>query len=211
VTGLPARPDFVLEFRKLIQQRRFASFLIGAWLALSIGMDIVQVQNIRAADRLLGAPRLPVLEPMHLMGQEGARLFLRYFAAEQNRWYVEQWEWTQLAIGLCLVLFLVFGRRPPKIAICLCLLMFGVVLAARTVLTPWIDRLALQMDFLPAGTPLPVRLTMLRKVYSIMELVKLGLGLGVAGSLLIRKPADPQMFARESDMEETASRRRLPK
>jgi len=175
-------------------------------------MDVAGFHAARAADRLLGAPSLPALARINVLGHEEARLFLRHFAAEQNRWSVEQWEWTQLGIGLGLVLLLVFGTRPSKIVIGLCLLMFGIVLVDRFGLTPWIVRFGRELDFLPDGTPLPARFTTVRDTYSIMEVVKVSLGLWVAGLLMFRKPADPRMFARESEMEEeAASHRRLPK
>lgn len=170
-------------------------------------MDVVAVQNLRAADRLLGAPTLPAVARINLLGHDEARLLLRHLAAEQNRWYAEQWEWVQLATGLVLILLLVFGSRPPKVAIGLCLVMFLIVLVSRAGLTPWINRVGPQTDFLPAGSQLPGTFATFRSARFIMELVKLALGFGVAGLLLLRKPADPRMFVRESEIEEAATRR----
>ena len=174
-------------------------------------MDIVGVQNVRSADRFLGAPTLQSTEQIHSMGHSAAVLLLRQFASEQTRWYAEQWEWTQLAIGLGLLLLLVFGNRPPKVAIGLCLLMLAIVLIDRLSLTPWMDHLGREVDSLPAGAQLPATFTLLRRAHSIMEVVKLSLGAGMAGLLLLRKPADLRMFARESEMEQGALPRRSAK
>jgi hypothetical protein len=169
-------------------------------------MDVVNIQNVRSVDRFMATPSVPIAERIHAMGHDSARAFLRSFAADQNRWYIDQWEWTQLGTGLALLLLLVFGTRPPKIAIGLCLLMLVIVLIERFGLTPFLDRLGPQPDLPPSRS-----FTTLRTTYSIMEMVKVLLGLGMAGLLLLKKPADPRMFARESEVEEAVTPRRSPK
>src|SRR5262249_41426182 len=75
--------------------RYFACWLLGVWIAGSMFMIMVATQNFRSVDRLLAEPRTaaPIIQQM---GHDAARTFLRYQISEQNRWYFETWEETQL-------------------------------------------------------------------------------------------------------------------
>ncbi len=173
---------------------------MGAWLAAGVLADAYAVRNFRAADRFLSAPALQDVESIHALGRENTRVLLRRFAEKQNRWSYEEWEWAQLGIGLALLLILVFGSRPPVPAILLCLTMLVIVLTQRMGLTAWSGGFSGPADPRP-GVTFP------RQVYSVLEFAKLALGLGVAAILVLRKPADPDMFVRQSEKEEAVRRR----
>ena len=83
----------------------------------------------------------------------------------------------------------------------LCLLMMVVVMIERFALTPNIIRLGRIIDFLPPDPKLPDRLSFgaFHGAYSLLDVLKLALGLIIAGILIIRRQPDPQMFAREAE------------
>jgi hypothetical protein len=187
----------------LVQFRRFAAFLIGAWLAGSLFMDVTAIANFHAVERFLADPGIPSAQLIHSAGHDNTRVLLRRAAGEANGWLFEQWEWIQLATGLALLLVLIFGSRPPKIPIALCLLMMVLVVVERFVLTPNIIRLGRVIDFLPAGPQLPDRVSfgVYHGAYSLVDILKLVCGFAIAGILIIRLRPDPQMFAREAESE----------
>jgi len=169
--------------------RRFAALLLGAWLGGCLLMDMVATQNFRSVDRLLAAPSLGAAERIQALGgHDGARIFLRHQAAEQNRWYFENWERILIALGLALFFVLLFGSVPNKLSLALVLLMFAIVMVMHFFITPEITRLGRVIDFVPQGTQSGerTRFWMFHGAYSGCELVKLGLGL-LLGVRLVRR------------------------
>jgi hypothetical protein len=188
----------------LIQFRRLAAFLVGAWLAGSLFMDATAIANFHSVDRFLGDPGIPSAELIHNFGHGHTRTILRRAAGETNGWLFEQWEWIQLGVGLCLLLVLIYGSRPPKLLIGLCLVMILLVLVERFALTPEIVRLGRIIDFLPDDPKVPDRLTfgVYHGAYSAVDIIKLLVGFTIAGVLIVRRQPDPQMFAREAEIAE---------
>ena len=169
--------------------RRFATLLLGAWLAGCVFMDMVATQNFRSVDRLLAAPPPQIAERIQAMGgRDLARAFLRYQASELNRSYFDNWERTQIALGVVLFLVLLFGSPPNRLMLLLTLLMLALVLVMHFYLTPEITRLGRVIDFVSPGTPSPdrARFWTFHGAYSACELVKFGLGT-VLAVLLVRR------------------------
>ncbi len=181
--------------------RRLAAFVLGVWLAGSVLMDVVAIQNFRSVDRLIAEPGSGAAAQVRLIGHDQTRLLLRRLAAEQNRWYFENWERIQFGIALALGLVLLFGVYPNKLRLLLCLLMFLIVATDRFVLTPVITKLGRALDYLPAFAPSAerVRFVTFHRVYSWLELAKLGLGFFLTGALLLRRRHDRGRFARNAD------------
>jgi len=192
----------------LIQFRRLAAFLTGAWLAGSLLTDAAAIANSRAVEQFLADPGIPAAELIHNVGRENTQMLLRRAAEEANDWLLEQWEWIQLGIGLCLLLVFIFGTRPPKIPIVLCLLMMILGASERFALTPNLIRLGRVIDFLPSDPKLPDRVSfeLFRKAYLGVEGAKLLLAVAVAGILIIRRQPDPAMFAREAELADSEPR-----
>jgi len=167
-------------------------------------MDLIAVQNFKSVERFLSDTGIRAAEDVHILGRAETRVLLRHLVAEQNRFYFEQWEWVQLGLGLCILLLLVFGSRPPKVAILLCLAMLAIVLSQRIGLTPQISRLGRVLDF-TAPTLESAEKKMfwtLHGIYSGVELLKIALGVTISGLLIIRRQPDRQLFARESELDE---------
>jgi hypothetical protein len=164
-------------------------------------MDVTAIGNFKAVNRYLADPGIQSAELIHTLSHDKARILLRRAAGESNAWLFEQWEWVQLALGLALLLVLLFGQRPPKILIGLCLVMMAIVVVQRFFLSPVIASMGRTIDFLPAdgGLEDKKKFWAFHGAYSTIELVKLGLGLVVAGVLIIRRQPDPQTFAREGE------------
>jgi hypothetical protein len=173
-------------------------------------MDVAAIGNFHAVDRFLADPGGPSAELIHDLGHDKARILLRRTAGEANAWLFEQWEWVQLGVGLALLLVLLFGNRPPKLLMGICLLMIGIVIIQRFLLSPVIASLGRVVDFLPPDPNIAdrKRFWAYHGIYSTIELVKLGLGIVIAAVLIIRRQPDPQMFARESEALEAIPGRR---
>ena len=167
-------------------------------------MDLVAVQNFKSVERFLADTDIRTAEDVHTLGQAETRVLLRHLVGEQNRFYFEQWEWIQLGLGLSLLLLLVFGSRPPKVAILLCVAMLAIVLAQRTALTPQIAKLGRVLDFAAPNLQSAEKKTFwtMHGISSGVELFKIALGLTMAGFLVIRRAPDRQMFARENELDE---------
>jgi hypothetical protein len=170
--------------------RRFAAFLLGAWLAGCLFMDMVATQNFRSVDRLLAAPSPQLAERVQTMGgHDAARVLLRHQVGEQNRWYFETWEQVQMGLGVALFLVLLFGAVADRWMLFFTLLMLSLVLIAHFFLTPEITRLGRSIDFVPPGASSPdrARFWLLHGSYSASELIKLGAGIVLAVMLVRRR------------------------
>jgi hypothetical protein len=173
-------------------------------------MDVTAIGNFHAVDRFLADPGIPSAEMIHDLGHDKTRRLLRRTAGEANTWLFEQWEWVQLGLGLALLLVLLFGNRPPKLLLGICLLMMMIVIAQRFFLSPVIASLGRVVDFLPPDPDIAdkKKFWAYHGIYSTIELVKIGLGIVIAAVLIIRRQPDPQMFARESETLEAVPGRR---
>ena len=150
-------------------------------------MTMVAIQNFRSVDRLLARPAPRAAEQIGNMGNADARVFLRYHASEQNRWFFTAWEMLQLGLGIVVFGVVLFGSRESKFSILLCLLMIVAVVFQRFLLTPEIVALGRVIDFLPGGESSPERgrFWLMHSTYSAVELAKWALGLVLAGKLIV--------------------------
>ena len=181
-----------------MHSRRLASLLIGAWLAASIFMDFAAIQNFRSVDRFLNAPGPLAAQQLQQMGgKASARVLLRNQAAEVNRFLFEQWEHAELALGIVLIMVFIFGHGDvPQASLILAALMLCVVAVDRFFLTGEITRLGRLLDYPNTPGADAAAFWRLHGLYSGLELLKLALGLGLAGTLVIRH-RDKTRFARK--------------
>lgn len=70
---------------------RIATFLLGAWIGCCVFMDLLALQNLRLANGVVSSAIPAAVEIIQKAGQEQAGLLLRYFAAEQYRYYFSTW------------------------------------------------------------------------------------------------------------------------
>ena len=64
---------------------RISAFLLGALLTGSLFMAFVATGNFQTASEILKAPPAPAEKMIKLLGDENARMLLRYQAGEENR------------------------------------------------------------------------------------------------------------------------------
>ncbi|HZT31157.1 MAG TPA: hypothetical protein VFA33_14810 [Bryobacteraceae bacterium] len=167
--------------------RRLACFLLGAWLAGSLFMALVAIENFRSVDRLLDRPAPAAARQFEALGHDAARTLLRYQVSEQNRWYFQAWGAGQLFLGLGLLLVLVFGSTETLFSLVLAGLMLVVAGVQHFALTPEIVALGRVIDFVPltAVSADRGRFWTMHSLYSGAEVLKWLIGFVLAGKLVI--------------------------
>ena len=158
-------------------------------------MDVVATTNFKLVAPALTSLDLRAAETAKKVGdREAATLLLRYYAGEINRYLFEQWEWSELLIGLALLLVLIFCRSNLKLAMAACVAMMLIVAVQRFQLTPAITQLSRELAF---GAAAGRRFGTYHALYGYLEISKLALGVLLAGCLLIRRRASKKAFVRE--------------
>jgi hypothetical protein len=181
-------------------KRRWALVVMGAWVMGSICTSIVATQNFYTVDRLLaGQSSAAFTATVQKLGQPAARELLRYLSSELNRLYFQMWNVAQIVLGAG-VLWLVagsdgqdqagprsagpFGTTAAKGS----LAMLAIVVLMLVYLTPAIVSLGRELDFVPRDPAPPgmSRFWVLHAAYTSLEMLKLALGLLVAGLIARR-------------------------
>ena len=107
---------------------RLATFLLGAWIACCLLLDLLSLQNLRLAGQLLNSAIPPASEILQNAGREQMRLLLHHFAAEQYRYYFSLWGLIQIPAALLLAAVLYFAAEKRIMPQVLCGLMLAFVL-----------------------------------------------------------------------------------
>ena len=149
-------------------------------------MEWVSRENLAAVDRMLAQPDPAATLRIRMLGKDQARLLLRYQAAEQNRFYYENWEIVQMVLAAVFFFFLLFGTGEGKTPLVLALLLLVAVLLQRFLLTPELNGLGKQLDF---GSPVTVateraRFRMTHVGYTVTEIAKWSIQVILAGVLI---------------------------
>jgi hypothetical protein len=191
----------------VIQYRRLASILLGAWLGAGILTDVAVTQNFQTVDRFLQNPGNPATSAeLNKIGRDRARVVLRRNAGEENNWIFLNWERVEVGLGAALFLLLLFGSRPQKLMLALCIAMLTIVGVQHFLLTPQITDLGRIVDDFPANSAESRRFWELHGFYSGLEIFKMLVGLGFAVRLAFRRTPDKDQFAREYDMSAAGAR-----
>lgn len=164
---------------------RWATFLLGAWVAGSLIVSVVASENFYTIDMLLSEMRHTSFRAAVLrLGQQDARDMLRYLSSELNRLYFQLWVVMQIVIA-ALVLRLVWSAAAARMARWIVLGMLGVVMLMFLWLAPEITALGRSLDFVPRDPPPPAfgRFGMLHAAYAALEVLKGAAGLVVAAML----------------------------
>ena len=171
-------------------KRRWSLVVMGAWLMGSICMSVVATENFYTVDRLLAAPGKPAFADLvQKLGQPAARELLRYLSSELNRLYFQMWNVAQIVLGVA-ALWLLAGFRKQDPAGKLVGAMLAIVVLMLVYLTPAIVSLGRELDFVPRDPAPPgmSRFWVLHAAYTSLEMLKLAVGLLVAG-LIVRRSA----------------------
>ncbi len=171
---------------------------MGAWLGASILADVAVTQNFQTVDRFLDSPgSVGTSAALHAISRDRARFILRRNAAEENNWIFLNRERVELALGGLLFLLLLFGERPQRLMIGMCVAMFLIVAAEHFALTPVITELGRRVDDLPATDPDSRKFWMLHGVYSGLDILKMLVALAFAVRLAVKRKPDPNHFVRK--------------
>ncbi len=183
-----------------MHSRRLASLLIGAWLAASIFMDFVAVQQFRSVDRFLNEPSALTANQIRSMGgKEEVRMLLRHHSGELNRSLFEDWEYTQLVLAVVTIAVFLFGHgEAPRLALLMSIIMLMIVAVDRFYLTPEITKWGRLLDFPNTPGANSDHFWKLHGAYSALELLKIALSVTAAASLLFRR-TDRKRFVREHE------------
>ncbi|HTD43831.1 MAG TPA: hypothetical protein VK687_06600 [Bryobacteraceae bacterium] len=179
---------------------RVGAFLLGAWMGCSLFLSVLAVQNVRFAGRLAGGPISPAAQIINDAGPEQAKLLLRHFAWEQNRFYFTNWEMFQMPVAVILALFLYLTTDRRILPPILCGLMLALVMFEYFAITPEFIYRGREADFPPGSLAFgaEARVWVLAEVLIGAEAAKLLVG-GVLASYLftyrtrrrVRKIDDP--------------------
>jgi hypothetical protein len=191
--------------------RRFACFVLGLWLAGGLFMMMVATQNFRAVDRLLAAPTPAATQQIDALGKNEAREFLRHQVGEQNRWYFDVWERVQLGLGVVLLLTLFFAADGKPFMVVISVVMLVAVGFQHWLMTPRIVELGRAIDFVPDAAPSPERVLLwdFHAAHTATEVTKLGLGLFLTVSLLMRRKRRSRDVADKIDSIDDAGNRHV--
>jgi hypothetical protein len=195
-----------------MHSRRIACFLLGGWFAGGVFMALLAIGNMHTGDRLTDPVHPALMLQFKSAGIPALRGLFRYAAAEQTRFYRENWEIAQILLGAFFFFFLLFGTREDKYSLLLALLLLLAVIAQRFLLTPEIIGRGRMLDFVPPNVDATERmkLLLLERVYNLGELVKLGLGMALAARLMsVGRRRSDQEIRQELDLIDKANYRHV--
>ena len=165
--------------------KSLALLLVGAWLASSLIMFFVAIQNFRTVDHILTQPGAEAAGPVSAVPVATLRPLLRHLSSELNRLYFFAWGLAQIVLGLG-VLVLVVRQRTPMI---LCATMLALVVGLALFVTPQITQVGRALDFVsrtplpPASEPVMAKFWKLHAAYTGLDSLKLVLGFVLAWKL----------------------------
>ncbi|HKD08644.1 MAG TPA: hypothetical protein VKB79_22265 [Bryobacteraceae bacterium] len=168
----------------MIQYRRIAGFVLGAWLGAAAFADFAVTENFRAVDRFLRLPgSAGASAEIGTIGGERLRPLLRRNAGEENNVIFNDWETAELIIGIALI-GLLFADHVRGRIMSLAAAMLAIVAVQRFYLSPEVADLGRQIADLPPSAPVNSRFWTLHGVYSGIEVAKLLAGVLLAVPLL---------------------------
>jgi len=168
-----------------MHRHRIAAFLSGCLILGSLFMIFVATQNFQTVDRVLASPPREAAQMFQTLGADNSRLLLRYLAGEENRLFFVSWELAQIGLGILLTAILLFAIRGGLLA-GMAGGMVVIALFQHFRVTPEMTSMGRLIDFgAGAGSVAYSQFWRLHGLYGVLEVVKLLLGIVVAGMLLV--------------------------
>jgi hypothetical protein len=167
---------------------RISAFLLGVLLAGSLFMAFVATGNFQTVSEILKSPAPQAEKMIKQLGDENARLLLRYQAGEENRLFFESWETAQLVLGLLLAGLLFLGDKRRLLA-GLAGAMVILTVFQHFKITPELVWQGRSIDFAPVTADPTARQQFFRihAVYGVIEAVKLLLIIAIGIGLFPRR------------------------
>jgi len=166
---------------------RISAFLLGGLLIGSLFMGFVATGNFQTVSEILKSPPPQAEKMIKALGDENARLLLRYQAGEENRLFFQTWETAQLVLGLLLaVLLFLMGNRRLLAGFAGAMLILTIFQHFK--ITPELVWQGRSIDFVPVGGDPSARQQFgrLHAAYGMIEVVKLLLLIVIGIGLLPR-------------------------
>ncbi len=169
--------------------RRFASFILGAWMFGLFVAAYYAAANIGFAARFLAAPAPDAAAILQPLGEARSQMLLAHVAAEQNRLFLQRFENAEIALGLILTAAILLATHAHRLAAVMSGGMTAITLFLRVFIGPEMGRLGRELDFIPdaASATQSNSLWMLRMTYSALVIVKVVMGAALAWYLLTFK------------------------
>ena len=162
-----------------------ATFLLGAWLGCSLLVVFLVLANLRSPARTTAGPAPAATRLLQKLGDDDARLLLRYQAEEETRAYLYTWELAEILLALALAWFLFVGTEKRIFSLVLCGVMLAFVLIEHFALSPEMTYRGREADFPPGSSVYgtQMRLLLMQQAYMSMEAAKFIVG-GILASYL---------------------------
>jgi len=160
-------------------KQRWTLALMGAWLMGTIAVATVAAENFYTIDRLLAARSNPAFAQLvDRLGAAEARELLRYLSSELNRLYFQIWDYTQIAIGVAVVLLL---RNTAPVRARYGAAAMLAIAGVLHLITPMIVRVGRGLDFVPRDPQPPAMqlFWILHGGYTTLSLIQLAVGAAV--------------------------------
>ena len=172
---------------------RISAFLLGGLLIGSLFMGFVATGNFQTVSEILKSPPPQAEKMIKALGDENARLLLRYQAGEENRLFFQTWETAQLVLGLLLaVLLFLMGNRRLLAGFAGAMLILTIFQHFK--ITPELVWQGRSIDFVPVGGDPSARQQFgrLHAAYGMIEVVKLLLLIVIGIGLFPRRRPSSQ-------------------
>jgi hypothetical protein len=168
-----------------MRYRRIVFFLLGTWIGVSAMLAFTVYLDFDTVDAILKSPPELGHKLFSQTGPESARALLRYAAGAQNVTRFTAWEYVQFALGIWIAATLFIGASTRIVAV-VPLTMTLLVVFLHFQITPELAWLSRAVEFIPwtHDTLARGQFWKLHKVYEVVEIVKVTLGLGLAVFLL---------------------------
>jgi hypothetical protein len=119
------------------------------WLAAGLAVAWLEREDFQALRTALAQPDPAVAGRVKVLGAQETFLLMGRLEWERRQRTTENWESVQLIIGVGFFLFLLLGTREGKLPLGMALLLVGMVVLERFLLTPEVLSLERVADFTP--------------------------------------------------------------
>lgn len=193
-----------------MRARRMACLILGLWLGAGLWMQWVTTENTSSVDSVLQHPASDAAQYLKSLGTVSPGPLAQYLVAEENRSLMETWGNVQIVLSAIFFFFLLFGTRLGKVPLVLALFLVLVVVLERVLVIPEMSLAGRSTDFaLNSAHRVHLVHQALGYGYSVTELSKWVLAVGVAGILVFQQSRRSTDSRREFDLVDKANYRHI--
>lgn len=166
--------------------RRFASFLLGAWLLGSVFFLYVSSESSDVVSQIMSNPPKRLVQELEDLGPDLTRQTLEYQSSELERYLRTAWEFAQIGLGLALLTTSFLTPHRSRFVLIGATLMLGVTLAAAFYASPRLTALGRSFDFSSPQAHLQERqnYASFALTHRTLDAIKILLGIALTGRLL---------------------------